>query len=235
MGKHYRIDQSNDFRKIKLEIVTVILLIAVAIAGFVYVFIDLSSNETTINDENNRATLGVVESIREAYEPYETEFYSLKVPKDWRRVNNPELIFGGIRYYPDRYQGTTGSNVGRRVDIYVNDIPPGLGIDKVLSVSSNGNKIITGSLSDQCYTFTDFPGGISGNVFPSVWKEEDIDFSCRTSSISNVIGAIDKSQRTGVQLEGKEGTNNYLFVYTDHGSSQDNSIFYEILSHVRAK
>jgi len=236
MGKHYKIDKSQDFRKFRIEVVVSVLLAVALVIGLTFVLYDLYRNKNTvIDDSGNQAILSSVGSLEEEFTLHEREKYSIKVPADWRRINNPEVLSDHSRYYPDRYQGTTGDHIGRMVDVYIDDIPADLGIDKVVSVSPSSNGVVAGELSQQCYKFTDFPEGKAGNTFPSEWEEQNITFSCKTSKITNIVGAIESEQRTGIRLPTEAGDTNFFIVFTDHGSSLDNSIFFKVLDGFRTK
>lgn len=235
MGRTYRIDKARDFRKVRLEIVVFFSLIIIVFLGLLYVAYDLGKNKVTVDDSGNYATLGVVESSKRPFSRVDTELYSMKIPADWKRVNDPEIIINGTRYYPERFQGTTGDDIGRRLDIYHKSIPSDLGVDKVIAVTGMGKRIGVGDMSEQCYKFTERPDERYGDDYPSVWKEKDIEFMCKTSKLTNIIGAIEHKQSDGVTLDSSHGPISFLLVYTDHGSSQDNDIFREILESFEAK
>ena len=231
--RHYRIDQKPDNRKIRFEIlIAAVLLIAIVVGG-TYIFFDLNRSDVVIDNSGNRAILGTVESD-EFYKRVDNEYYQMKIPTDWKKINNPEVIVNGTKYYPERYQGVEGEHVGRRLDVYREEIPYQLGIDKVVKVSAVGSEIVTVKTSPQCYKFTDFPYVESGDDHPSEW--EGIPFMCMSSQITNVLGAIEFTQRDGVVLDSPNyGTQKYFLVYMDHGSRLDNSIFYNILESFRVK
>lgn len=236
MAKHYRIEKTQNNRTKKLAFAGTGLALLFAVAVGIYVFFDLNNNQLAVDDSNNRATLGVVESIKEDQQLVETDLYSMEIPADWRRVTNPEVSVNNVIYYPERYQGTSGKHVGRRIDVYIDSIPAGLGINKVVAIKPAGRRIIVDEISSQCYYFTDVPEGKSGNTFPSVWQEKGIDFSCNSSVLSNIVGAIHKSEADGVELDTSEnGKKNIFLVYTDHGSFTDNSIFFDILESFETK
>lgn len=233
MRKHYRIDKGQDYRKIRLEVLVASMLSIGLIVGGAFVIFDLNKNKVVIDESKNKAILGSVEPYEDPFKLYETNFYKVKVPSDWKQVNNPELIINGRKFYPERYQGVSGDHVGRRLDIYRDSIPNQLGIDKVVAVVVSKNKIEPIKTSPQCYKFTTFPKEQPGDNYPSQW--EGIDFTCMTSEITNVLGAVEKTQDIGARLFTEFGTTNYLLVYTDHGSRLDNSIFYDILKSFEAK
>lgn len=235
MSKHYQIERSQDSRKKRYVVVVAVFILLVLVGGSIYVVADLNRNRLSIDNTENAATLGVVNPIKEPDQLFQTDLYQFKAPADWRRINNPEVTVGNKRYYPDRYQGTTGNHIGRKVDVYIDSIPSDLGIDKVIAVQPAGQRVIVGGMSEQCYYFTDVPDGKSGNNFPSFWEEEGIKFLCKSSVITNVVGAIYETQSTGVTLKTSVGDKNFFLVYTDHGSSTNNNIFIDILASFRTK
>jgi len=231
MKKLYSVDHQQDTRRVRPEIVLLGVIIVLSMATGLFVTYDLSKNPTLINEVENQPVLGAIEPDDE-YKEVEKENYSLEIPTNWVEVNPPEVIVKGQRYFPVRYQGTTGKNIGRILEIYEGQIPALLPINKVLRVSVTGNSITPIEISPQCSTFTDLsePDGL---VVPGRWS--DIEFACRAEGVSNIVGALSGDQSQGIVLTHQGRSERYLLVYTDHGSEQDNSIFFDILRSFKLK
>jgi hypothetical protein len=141
MKKLYKVDQYKDNRKVRPEIVLVVLVIIISLGVWAYVRFDLNKNKTVIDDSNNRPILGAVAGNEDKYKTIEKEHYKLEIPENWIQVNSPSIIVGGRTYNPDRYQGTSGSNLGRILDVYHGSAPATLAVSKVLSVKVIGNEV----------------------------------------------------------------------------------------------
>lgn len=193
---------------------------------------DLNRNPEQIDESQNDAILGEFISTIEEFKTVETDKYSMRIPEDWVKVNRPEIIENGQRYYPDRYQGVTRENVGRWIDVYIDDIP-NLVIDKAVKIEANGAFMRVGSISPQCNSFTELLISGQKEPTPTVW--EGISFRCSMTENSNNIAAIESRTESGVRLAGEKTDAKYMFYFSDRGSSQDNTIFQDILNSFQAK
>lgn len=229
----YRADRSAaDSRRLRPEIMITAIVITLGIGMFAFIVQDLRRNPDLIDDSNNEAILGEFKSNIERFATVETEYFTVDVPESWVRVNDPEKIINRIRYYPVRYQGVDKGDVGKSLEIYRNSLPE-LKLDRALDILANGSKVTVGSISPRCLGFTenikDYPGGGS----PATWNNSN--FICTLNSVTNVIGAFETKPSQGVFLKGDNTQGSYLFVYTDHSSSEDNSKFQRMLGTFKAK
>lgn len=226
----YEQQGKKKFRKGLFFSVSIVLLFTL---GLGYIVFDLVVNPGVIDETENQAILGEFKSTIDKYKTVDAEKFTLEIPGDWVEVNRPELIENGSRYYPVRYQGVTGQDVGRRIDIYEAVIPD-IAVERILSIADNYQSTFTvGSVSPNCSSFSEKIDDRRQPV-PTTW--EDRTFRCSLSTSRNSVAAVRTSIKEGVTLVGGEsGSIKYLVVYTDHGSHVDNEIFVRILKSFKAK
>ncbi len=233
MTSQYKYFQKKDTRQFKPKIILPILAILVLMGVMGAVIVDLSKNPNVVDESNNQVVLGEFVSTLDEYKTIDTKYFKVDIPKDWKHVNAPEIIIEGKRYYPQRFQGVSGNNIGRKLDVYMDKIPK-MPVERVLKVLSDGGQTPSiGSVSSNCSEFTK-PKDQSFSPVETKW--EDISFTCSMSESQNNIASVASSQQSGVVLKGKkEGPHTYLFIYTDHGSMMNNDIFPKIMHTFIAK
>ena len=214
------------------EVLFSLLMVTMFFGGLAFVLFDLNRNPEQIDESQNDAILGEFVSDIEEFKTVETDKYSMRIPADWVKVNRPEIIVNGKRYYPDRYQGVTRENVGRWVDVYTTDLPD-LVADKVVKVEANGAFMRVGSISPQCQSFTELE--VEGQKEPTITEWDGLTFRCSMTLNSNNIVSVETSTSEGVSLAGDKSQDDYLFFFSDRGSSQDNTILQDILNSFQAK
>lgn len=230
----YSYNKSRDYRKVKPEVVIATIAVLAVILTAIYLFLDLNSNATVIDNSNNEPTFSEVETATSSFKLHNTDEFAIRVPENMEYQGKVNVILDeGVKYDTYQFVGQTDDAVGRKLEIYVDRIPADLPVNKVLHVMSSGNKIVPVRLSDQCYSFTDFPQERQGDPYESKWN--NITFTCKTTETSNIIAAIEERQSEGVKVNGLNMTHNYLFVYTDHGYAENNALFSEILRTFEAK
>lgn len=234
--KHdFNVNERVDNRRFKPEIVIALLFVFIFLGGLGYVAVDLLRNPDEIDESKNNAILGEVKSDFDEKRTIETASFTMEIPAGWVEINKPEKIYeGGQRYYPYRYQGATGEENGRWVEVYEEEIPL-IPINKILGVSSKDNRLIVGDISEQCVSFVDYDKDKFNNNadIESTWEGHG--FLCRLSEIGNTIAAIETDMKNGYVLKGDSGDRKFLLVFADHGASEDNSIFVDIVESFRAK
>ena len=231
--KIYSATERIEERRLRPEVALALILITFFFGGLAFVLFDISQNPERIDESNNNAILGEYVSQIEEFKTVETDNYSMRIPADWVNVNRPEIIVNGQRYYPDRYQGVTGENVGRWIDVYEGAELPNLAADKALKISANGAFLSVGAISPQCVSFTDLVVEDQNEPTQTTW--EGVDFLCSMTRSANNLVAVETETTRGVDLVGDKTQGKYLFFFADRGSSQDNTIFQEILNSFRIK
>ena len=210
------------------------LFVGLFLVGVVgYALVDLWRNQTAVDNSNNEAILGEFQGTQPDFVRVHGETYSIEIPEDWAQVNSPELLINRQRYYPDRFTGVAREDIGKRLDVYVGESLPDIAFDRALPIDVLGGAILPGSISPRCLDFTESVGNLDG--IESRTQYDGTEFLCTMNTVTNVIGAIQTTATQGVYIEGDRTAERYLFVYQDHSSRIDNSLFIRILETFQAK
>lgn len=156
--------------------------------------------------------------------------FTLGLPTDWQR--GPE-IEGNYQVY--RWQKIT-SQVGQIIDVYVDTIPPNFGLNRVITVRSEGDRILASTgVSDNCAEFTKDISPSERLAAKARW--EGADFFCDLANPErNVVGITTKQQLNAVSLQGaSSGSHRYFIVYTENSMSPNYDPFLTALQTFRAK
>lgn len=162
--------------------------------------------------------------------PVDEPLFSLNLPDDWQpRANNdvPKPTYS--------WGGTTKTDNTRWLNIYVDDIPTTLAVNRVLPVDGNGTTLaLTAGVSDNCITFTGATNG-GQNSAPAKWQ--GINFLCDTGNyIRDVVGTSSPDGiNTVILTSADKGMHQFFFTYTDNSSSPDYSVFTDILKSFQLK
>jgi hypothetical protein len=148
--------------------------------------------------------------------------FSLDLPSDWKRIPPPQTVYAIYSW-----QGTSQAGTSRRLDVYLNAIPPTLAVNHLLPVRAQGDAIdVTGPVSDNCINFTDKSGqGAEGGAVLAKWN--GVNFLCDTGNYLRDVVAIGSTEGINtITLTGAQnGTHNVLLLYTDNNSTPDYTIF----------
>lgn len=157
-------------------------------------------------------------------------FFELDLPSDWHAVDAPK-----VRYAVYSWAGTKGDNVARRLDIYVDNIPFDLAVNRLQPVQADGNHFdITDTTSDNCTSFTQrAPDSAQTGNAPSKWS--GVDFLCDVGNYERDVVATGSTEGVNMAtLTGAtSGSHRVLLVYSDNTSSPDYTIFATIIKSFR--
>ena len=153
--------------------------------------------------------------------------FSVVIPASWQKAGNP-----GSPYTIYSWQGT-GNDADRRIDIYLDNVPVNLAVNRLLPVQVNLDQLQPlGSVSDNCTTFTT-PTAQSAQTGTIAAKWNGIDFTCDTGNYERDTVAIGSSSGS-ISLTGPTtGAHRLLLVYTDNTTQPDYSIFTAIVESFR--
>lgn len=158
-------------------------------------------------------------------------FFSLKLPSGWVQVGTPTAS-----HYEWR-GGQKGVDDSRTIDVYVNDIPANLAVNRVIAVDSNGAEIdVQGAVSANCSTFTGSGVHTPGEgPAPGLWN--NLPFICDLANYErDVVGTISDQGVNTIKLTGASGQQHRFFlVYTDSSYAADYDIFTAALQSFQAK
>lgn len=156
---------------------------------------------------------------------FEEAVFTFELPDDWKK-----LPAEPGPYKKFSYKSNLKNADNRFLDIYMDELPLTMAVNKTVAVQASSGKLTHGTASDNCLNFTGAKTGEQkGLVVPAKW--DGVDFLCDNDNTTrNVIGTSSPGSINQVQLVGpKTGTHKLFFTYTDNNYSPDYTIFYKVL------
>lgn len=159
-------------------------------------------------------------------------FFDLDLPTDWSAVAAPQL-----HYTVYSWAGTKGDDAQRRLDVYVDNVPLGLAVNRLQPVQAAGDHFdIVGTTSDNCINFTPHAADAAqtGNA-PSKWS--GVNFLCDVGNYERDVVASGSAEGVNITTlnGGTSGSHRVLLVYTDNNPSPDYTIFASIIKSFRVR
>lgn len=154
----------------------------------------------------------------------------LELPQGWKEVKLTPTD------QAPRYVFASPSSQAQRIEIYIDNPPARLAINRAISVSSEAGSVVHESVSDNCTTYTDAsPSNVDGGSAHAKWQ--GIDFYCDVANYARaVVGTVSKDGINFFNVTGaKTGTHKVFITYTDNSISPDYSTLYEILNSMQFK
>lgn len=149
------------------------------------------------------------------------QFFALELPAGWQSVAPPN-----IPYTVYSWRGT-GNDAARRLDVYIDTVPPGLAVNRLLAVQADGDHmVIMEAVSDNCASFTDkATESLATGTAPAKWG--GVSFICDMGNYTrDVVAAGSAGTVNAVTLTGATtGTHKVLLLYEDNSSEPDYTIF----------
>jgi hypothetical protein len=206
-------------------VVVVLLLVVAGVSAARHYFKD----ETSLNQAP--ATTHTVRLSDVATETFQQPTFSIGLPHGWQEASPVDS-----RHHPYSWRGTSSEDQTRSLDIYVDDIPTDMAVNRLLPVQADGNQLDSiNTVSDNCAGFT----GVSDKsdvTGTALAKWSGVKFVCDMGNVTrNVTGTSSPTGINSVGVAGKQGMHQYFFVYTDNSSSPDYGIFTRALTTFRAK
>lgn len=135
-----------------------------------------------------------------------------------------------------RYTFSAASGEPKVLDVYIDNPPTNLAINKAIVVSSQGSGLTHEYVSENCVNFTDpkYKNPQTGFA-PARWQE--IDFICdMANSNRQVVGTISRDGANQVNTTGVSGaTHRFFMTYTDNDITPSYSTLYDILGSMQFK
>lgn len=135
-----------------------------------------------------------------------------------------------------RYTFSAKIGEAQILDIYIDNPPTNLGINKAIVVSAQGSGLTHEYVSENCITFTDpkYKNPHTGFA-PARWQE--IDFICDMANTNRqVVGTISRDGMNQVHTVGASGaTHTVLMTYTDNNITPSYSTLYDIIASMQFK
>jgi hypothetical protein len=155
---------------------------------------------------------------------------TMKLPYGWTE----KQVDGGVD--PPLYRFQAGPTAPQQLDVYIDNVPPVYAFNKVVAVSSLGQGINYGTVSDNCSTFTDTAKTNPATGYaPAKWQ--GVDFMCDMGNYTRqVVGTASTEGMNVLTVHGANGKKyRAFFVYTDNNINPDYTTLYAILSSLRFK
>jgi hypothetical protein len=155
--------------------------------------------------------------------------FTFELPKDWRLKEEVHQTYRNSW----TWKGTKQGGDDRTIILHVDVMPLDYKLVKMLPVTSNGDKFLLGTLSDDCANFSGGPSTAKRNDSnaPFAAKWQDVNFICDPISTNQTTGTGSKADGIGVPL----GRHKFFFYYEDHNIRPDNTIFRDAVLSFKAK
>lgn len=219
----YRIGEKSHHRT-KVYLLLLFLLVGLIIGGSIAAQ-SLLKPDTQLSQADGviRHVDVVTAETKQITEP----LFIMRLPDDWKPVKP--------RYIPRAqysWQGTGKDDTSRWLDLYIDDIPSKMAVNRMIPLSSSGGKIVVNDdVSDNCVNFTDERAvdARTGTV-PAKWS--GVTFICdAANSLRNLTGTGSSEGVNTLTLKGNTtGKHRVFFVYTDHSGSPDYTPFTDALN-----
>lgn len=211
--------------KIRHTVFTVLVTLLI-IGGSTFVYQYFTNDvAASIQHSPGVGTTKIIASPTAQNLQFTEEYFSFKLPSDWKKTG--QLTTGPHRKYS--YQATLKYADNRYLDVYFDQLPLNMAVNKTVAVRGEGATLTYGQVSDNCMSFTNKPSA-SAIQAPAKW--DGVDFICDMDAITkNVVGTSSPGNINKVELVSPGFTKHHLFlVYTDHNHSPDYQIFYDFLN-----
>lgn len=165
-----------------------------------------------------------------ATKKFQEPTFSIDLPRGWKEVSPQNSVL-----HPYSWHGASGTDRMRSIDIYVDNIPVDMAVNRLLPVEAHKNGVeVQNAVSDNCASFT----GASKDTAktgsaPAKWSGQA--FLCdMANKTRNVTGTSSPDGVNAVNVTGQQGTHRYFFVYTDNSSAPAYDIFTRALATFKA-
>jgi hypothetical protein len=209
-------------------IILVVVGVAVVAAGFLIAWL-LHIWRSPAADIQNPTSASV-----EHYNPAGSEqqridksIFSMDVPVGWKELP----VDPTDPYQPLRFQSKEGT---QRLDVYVDNIPPKLAVNRVLAVQPQGNGIGHDTVSDNCMNFLPpntlaQPQVQASKVAEAKWQ--NVEFYCDVGNYErNVTGTSSPAGINMLSLSGSTaGSHQLFFTFTNNNITPQYTVLYGIL------
>ena len=218
-----------------LFIITAIVFIIVGTLLYLFVLRD-SKNSLT---NNNRPLVSHVKASPTSTDISEAIF-SVSLPGQWKQTQKN----WDNRYVSWQWTSQDKKASARWFEVYQDTIPTDMPVNYLLPVTSLGNNLELGTISDNCVNFT--PGASPTSDRPTytplakaslLSKWQQVNFLCDNANVSHqVVGVGSKEGINSVTLSGPlKGSHKFFLVYSDSNFIPDFSIFSTILATFQVK
>lgn len=160
---------------------------------------------------------------------FDKPLLTIELPAGWKEVTLPTSPTAPV-------YALRNSELAEALDIYIDNPPLNMGLNKAIVVSQNAAGVAHDVVSDNCIAYTQAgkTNPQTGNA-PAKWQ--GIDFFCDTANSSRaVVGTVSKDSFNYFNSNGQSGGTHKVFItYTDNNISPDYSILYDALDSLHFK
>ncbi len=208
----------------KTQIVVAVLSIGLLVVALIFIAIKMLQPTTYLGQ--GPTTVTHVSIPKAKTKPVTASVFQVQLPEDWQQFATHEP------YSPLTWRGTTQDDSARQLQIYVDNVPTDLGVNRMLPVRADGSGVVaTDSVSDNCVNFTDKnTANPATGLAPARWS--GLSFLCDTANYErNLVGTTSPDGINSVTVGGPtKGTHKFFFVYTDHSAQADYTVLTDILA-----
>lgn len=213
----------------RLQRIAIVILLALLFAVLVYwlMHLQIAPTATIRNDTPVSKNYTSSQAAKVAVDKPE---FKMELPAGWteRKVTVSPT---GPRY---TFAAPAGESIV--LDVYIDNPPTNLAINKAIVVSAQGNGLSHDYVSENCVTFTDpkYKNPQTGFA-PARWQE--LNFICDMASPNRqVVGTISRDGINQVNITGASGaTHKIFFTYTDNNITPSYYTLYDILTSMQFK
>ncbi|MFO0882154.1 MAG: hypothetical protein U0491_01775 [Candidatus Saccharimonadales bacterium] len=199
------------------------------LAGFLFViwfvFLRNSNDSSTTNFSKAGGQVAVVTPQQKTFT---TEYFSISLPSGWEFLGKKNPTSEEVYF---EYQSKIKDYDNRLVRVYVDVYPKEYALNRLLPVTVVDNRLVPGTLSDDCKSFTGAPlGGTGASRSANTWaaKWQGVDFTCDMVRQQNYSGTASQEEGNQVTLVSSTGQKHKFFiVYIDQNVRPDYQIFSE--------
>lgn len=152
--------------------------------------------------------------------------FTFDLPAGWRAVTAPSTQPTAMSW-----TGVASGGAGRRLDVYIDNVPVALAANRLLPVQPSGDRLNpVGNVSDNCTNFTDkATESTATGTAPAKWN--GVNFICDMANYERDVVVTGSSEGINtVTLSGTAGTHHQVcLVYTDNSIDPDYSVFIAVV------
>jgi len=222
----YRVDkQVHHYNKTRK---TIIIFLAVSIFGAAVYWL---ANLKVTPKQNIQGS----PPVSKKYAPQQTAVmtvdkpqFTMQLPGTWTEKKY-ELTASAPKY------GFSNVSNARYIELYIDNVPTQLAVNKAVVVTSTGNGITSDTVSENCSTFTGVVKDQLSGVSPAKWQ--GVSFNCDMANTSRaVVGTTSTEGVNTVTVVGPTTGSHKLFVvYADNNINPDYALYYSILRSIKFK
>lgn len=198
--------------------------VAILVIAIWFIFFR-DTNSTSANFTKAGAEVAVVKPDTK---DFTNEYFKITLPSSWVADGRKNPHSYEVYY---EFHNTLENYDNRWLRVYVDVIPDFQKLNRLLPVSIVNNRLVPGSLSDDCRSFTGAPTQNSSQSSGQSWKAkwQGVEFFCDMNISENYMGTASVDQGYSVSLANGDGSiHKYFIVYIDHNIHPD----YQLLSDV---